>query len=175
MSKQINYYMDLETEKSFLAYVKELGGQFIFHRDFTNYFNAEPEDFRTEQGYLHGYIYKPEFGDIKIKKLIAMASGQEFEHVDELYSPLIEFRNSILRLSEGRISPGRLYMQIKYWEDGKEVSKPKEVDDFYKKLVNWIKKYLPYQTVEMYGITRKEYISDTLLQLVKAGKINKFF
>lgn len=175
MGKQINYYMDKETELSFLAYIKELGGQFVFTKNFKNYIiNDDLECFRSNNGNLDGYIYHTCFGSIKFESKFNEYIGQEYESFSEICSPIIQFNTSPVVLEEQRVVRGRVFVEMKYWEGDRLMTKPKELDDFYKKLVKWIKKHVPYQEVEINGHIRKEYISDSILKLVQEGKITKF-
>lgn len=170
MGKQTKFYMNETKEKEFVEYILSLGGTFITQRDFQIFYDNDYAKIKNKNGYIFSFIHNGNFGEIKINKSINI-HNKEFFWFSVTDSAAIEFSNSAISLEEKAVSQGRIYVEMSYYENGEKVKKSQELDDFYKKLVKWIKKNIPYQEISIGGYTRKEYITDDIVELINAGKI----
>lgn len=146
MSKQINYYMDKETELNFIKYVYDNAFIFIKWSD-GNLVN--PYDDKSLFYYITREIYLP---FLKFRN----------NAVDVLNCLVIEYtRNNIIE-NKKIVTRGRLYISDAY----KENEYSAYMNDFngdYNKLKKWIKTNVPNQYYINNGIKQKDYISDNML------------
>jgi hypothetical protein len=182
MGKQINFFMDYETEAKFFEYLlpqckisnKVVNGEMIF-------IDTLPERF-SGQDWFQLHLYKPEMGPCDI---VIHDDGKGYVNAYSSYSPVIEFCRSVIRTDDKIITRGRLYVVMKYYDkDDNNVSKPEELNKWYNELCRWIRKHLPRREYENpisleyanrmcleYGVSpghmTKEYISDSILRLVQ--------
>jgi len=135
MGKQIIFYMDYETEAKFFEYLlpqckicnKVENGNMMF-------IDELPERF-SGQHYFKLHLYKPEMGCCDI---VSFGDGRGY--IEERTSPIIEFSRTLIH-PDKKITHGRLYVAMKYYDkEGNYVSKPLELDKWYKELCKWIKK-----------------------------------
>lgn len=111
------------------------------------------------------YLYRREFGELILDKL---PNGKQY--IDIISSPVIEFIRTVVREDEKEVSRGRLWMEMKYWnEAGELVEKSKLLNDWYSSLCKWIKKKLPKTEISINEDTYVEFISPTMKKLVEKG------
>lgn len=170
MGKQIKFYINETKAKEFVDYILSLGGNFVTQRDFQIFYDNDFDKIKNEYGNIFTNIHNESFGDIIYQNSINY-KGENFRTFNTIFSPVIEFDNSRIFLEDKMVSRGRIYVEMSYYENNEKVKKSQELDDFYKKLVKWIKKNIPYQEVSLNGYTSKEYITDDIVELIKAGKI----
>lgn len=165
MGKQINFLMDNEFEEKFLEYVLS-EGVVLFEGNNMSPVRIEtlPEPF-SEKGWFKLYLYKEEYGKLKLNKL---DTGREY--IDLIASPVIEFSRTIIRHGAKEVSRGRLWIEMKFYNDRKElVMKSKEIDDWYKKLNQWIKKNLPKTEIITKNRTYSEHSCKYINDMVENG------
>lgn len=139
MGKQINFLMDSETEEKFIEYILS-DGILLFEGNNMRPVKMKsfPEPF-SSKAWFKLYLYKDEFGDLKLKKL-----DEERKYIDVIVSPVIEFSRTIIRDSAKEISRGRLWVEMNFYNDKNElVSKKNDLEEWFKNLSKWIKKHLP--------------------------------
>lgn len=163
MGKQINFFIDKETEEKFFVYLNEKGVAILEgNNKMPLIVDKLPAPF-SEKGWFKLYLYN-NAGDLIIKKL---ATGREC--VDSIESPVIEYSRTIIREDSKEISRGRLWFETKYYnDDGELVQKDIRLEEWYKELCKWIKKNAPKTDLNI-GEKRKEYISKSVLQLLEQG------
>ena len=152
MGKQVNFYMDYQTECRFVDLILQSNGQILtLQRDVsTSVFESLPEGSN-----IYFCLYKPEFGPLVYK------GGS----VDILVSPVIEFSRSIVWSKPQKgVNRGRLWIEMYYRNnEGNIVSKSKELDRWYGSLSRWIRNNLKervastYATTEMVELERLKY------------------
>jgi len=156
MGKQIIFYMDYETEAKFFEYLlpqckisnRVENGKMMFVDEL-------PERFSGQKGWIKLLLYKPEMGSCDI---VNFDDGRGFVNQDT--SPVIEFWRSIIDPADKTISQGRIYVIMKYFDKEENyVSKPEELDKWYKELCKWIRKHVPRNM--------GYYISDSIWRLLK--------
>ena len=173
MVKQATFYINEIKAREFVDYILSLGGNFITKRDFQIFYDNDYEKIKNEYGNIFTNIHSESFGDIAYEYSINYR-GEVYKTFNDTFSEVIEFHNSRIFLDEKRVSRGRICVEMFYYdENGDKIKKSKELDDFYKKLAKWIKKNIPYQEVTTNGYTRKEYITDDIIELINAGKITQ--
>ena len=140
-----------------------------------------PERFSgEEERWSKLYLYKPEMGQYDV---VALDDGREY--VDSYSSSVIEYSRTTIWYECKRISQGRLYVVMKYYNKNDDyVSKCDELNTWYQALCRWIRKNVPKHEYENpltleyvnrmgfeYGVAPgykcKEHISDSLLRLVQ--------
>jgi len=137
MGKQFNFLMDIETESKFVEFIKSCGGKILFEGTNINPEEIQqlPEQF-SGKGWFSVYLYKSEFGELYYREL---ENGRKY--IDSIKSPVIEFNRTIIRESQKEISQGRLWLEMKYWNNNDVIEyKTQCIDDWYKELNKWIKK-----------------------------------
>lgn len=162
--------MDSETEALFTEFVLETGQ--IFYRgenEQPSLITALPEPC-SEGGWFKLHLYKTEFGHIRFDE--TPTAG--IKYISGIENPVIEFIRSTVREEQKEIGRGRLWVEMKYWEErnGEDelVEKPKALDDWYKVLSKWIRKHLPMTTVERPdGEIIKEYMSPAIKKKIEEG------
>lgn len=168
MGKQINFYMDKESEDKFLMYIKE-NGVLIFegNNDRPLIIDKLPAPF-SEKGWFKVYLYN-NAGDIKYQKL---SNGRVI--IDCMESPVIEFSRTVVREDSKEISKGRLWVETKYYNnDGDLIIKDNMIDECYKSLSKWIKKNVPRTEFVIKEKVYKEYISESFLSYINWGYVIK--
>lgn len=80
---------------------------------------------------------------------------------------VIEFRRTMVRKKEKTIQSGRIWMQMKYWnEHGEYVSKSENLDKGYKDIKKWITKNLQkMEQKDERGKIEKNVVSRELVRL----------
>lgn len=89
--------------------------------------------------------------------------------VDVLRLPVLEVRQTFVRTKIKEIQRGRLYFENKYYENDNLINKEKELEEWYKEIIKWIKKEL--KCVEIMNNTKltKEYVSVSLVKYIEEG------
>jgi hypothetical protein len=162
MGKQINFYMDMETEKRFLLYIKE-NGVLIYegNNEKPTVIDSLPDPF-SGKGWFKVYLYN-NIGSLKLKRL---STGREI--IDCIESPVIEFTRTVIREDSKEISKGRLWIETKYYsDDGDLIIKDDLLEEWFKLLSKWIKKNIPKKEFFNNGKLYKEYISESILSYLK--------
>ncbi|MDO5151300.1 MAG: hypothetical protein Q4D76_18215 [Oscillospiraceae bacterium] len=165
MGKQINFFIDRETEERFLIYIRK-NGVAIFEGNNNNpqVVDELPVPF-SGKGCFKIYLYKTNNGDLKLKKL---STGREC--IDSIESPVIEFSRTIIREDTKEVTKGRLWVETKYYNDnGELVIKNGMLEEWYKDLCKWIKKNAPRIEVSNNGKNHNVYITKQVLQLLEQG------
>ena len=161
MGKQFRFIMDEMDKKAFFEYVRYAGRIFETKR-----FEGTVEilDFPSHL-WLKLYLFKDEFGRLEFKEIL---DGKRY--IDTTVSPVIEFRDTMLRENVKEIQRGRLYLEMKYYDaSGVLIQKSELLDKWYRELVSWIKKQLQCVEVSSNGNVVKEYVSKSLVKLVEEG------
>lgn len=168
MGKQINFYMDEETELRFVDFFTSTGGELLFEGD-----NLKPISITTlpkpfsGKGWFRLYLYKQEFGELVTRRL---ENGGFY--IDSITSPVIEFSRTVKReIGKNReISSGRIWVELKYWNEREElIEKTKELDKWYGILNRWIKKNVDRVEEVINGHKYIKYVSPSLRELLNKG------
>lgn len=153
--------MDETDEREFFEYIKHDGRIFETKKsegtleisEFPNYI------------YLKLYLSKDEFGELEFKENL---DGKKY--INTTVSPVIELRKTILRENIKEIQRGRLFVEMKYYNDNDEIQQKNGlVDVWYKELIRWIKRRLYCVEVILNGKVTKEYVSESLIAFVEDG------
>lgn len=161
MGKQFRFIMDETDEREFFEYIKHDGRIFETKKsegtleisEFPNYI------------YLKLYLSKDEFGELEFKENL---DGKKY--INTTVSPVIELRKTILRENIKEIQRGRLFVEMKYYNDNDEIQQKNGlVDVWYKELIRWIKRRLYCVEVILNGKVTKEYVSESLIAFVEDG------
>jgi len=165
MGKQINFYMDYETEQRFVEFVLTDGGKILFRKPHSTIEHIEilPKPFSVD-GWTQVFLYKEDFGDVILRQLKDMS-----ERVDSICSPVIEFSRTVINEEEKTIYGGRLWMETKYWQNEDLLEKPKELDKWYSMLNKWLKKQIYKAEVLKNGRLIEEYITPKIKELLDNG------
>lgn len=160
MGKQFRFIMDAKDTKEFVSYVKNDG----------KIFETKKHRGTIEQFEIPNYMWiKLYFCRVKIGELIYKDINDK-KYIDSFLSPVIEFRNTLIRTDIKEIQRGRLYLEMRYYgSDGEVLLKSEKLDAWYKELVKWIKKHLKCVEVISNGKVVKEYVSESLVEYVKGG------
>ena len=153
--------MDEMDKKAFFEYVRYTGRIFEMKR-----FEGTVEilDF-PRHSWLKLYLFRDEFGRLEFKEIL---NGKKY--IDTTVSPVIEFRDTMLRENIKEIQRGRLFLEMKYYdESGVLIQKNESLDKWYRELVRWIKKQLQCVEVCFDGKVVKEYVSKSLVKPVEEG------
>lgn len=168
MGRQYHFAMDETDEKLFMEYLKENG--YVVYLERTHRMPETIDEFPTpfSDGWLILYIYHPAFGDMKFESYIPDEKlNTKIDYIEFTTSPVIEFRRTIVRHEEKAIQSGRIWMQMKYWNEyGEYVSKSENVEKGYKDIKKWITKHL--QKIEQKderGRVEKSAVSKELVRL----------
>lgn len=82
-------------------------------------------------------------------------------------APVIEYTRTVVREKEKTIQSGRIWMQMKYWDEHHEyVSKSENLDKGYKDIKKWITKHLQkMEQKDERGRVEKNAVSKELVRL----------
>ncbi|MDE6568712.1 MAG: hypothetical protein K2K70_13420 [Lachnospiraceae bacterium] len=143
MGRQYNFAMDEADEKLFMKYLRENGYVVYFER--THKMPGTIDEFPApfSDGWFILYIYHPDFGDMKFKSYIPNESNTKIDYIECIAAPVIEFMRTVVRHEEKAIRSGRIWIQMKYWNEyGEYVSKGENLEKGYKDIKKWITKHL---------------------------------
>ena len=146
MGRQWQFAMDESDEKLFMQYLKENGYVVYWSGNdgIPKAVNYLPEP-NSDQNWSQVYIYHSAFGDMKFTRYAydeKLKIEKYFVYAYE--APVIEFDRTVVWPEEKRICAGRIWMQMKYWnENDKYVSKSENLEKGYKDIKKWITKNLP--------------------------------
>lgn len=163
MGKQINFRMDMDMESQFWSFLKSINGlEFIMKKDGKN-INVEE---LSDDYYNKIIIYNKGFGELTtLKKGIT---------INTIFSPVIEFSRTYIDLERKQISNGRLWVEMKYWNENEElVEKPKELDKLYQKLARWIRKNIPKVEVDYGDCKLNEHVTPVIKRMIEEEGYNE--
>ena len=136
MGRQINFYMDKEVEKRFITFLLQNDYKILYddtiEKEIKDIINVN--DIK-EYGFL--YVYKEEYGKI----IYYEHYGRE--RIKGINSPVFDFSRTKILEDEKGIREGRIWVNTDL-----EFKSPDIKEQFlkdYGKLVQWIKKNVPYQ------------------------------
>lgn len=161
MGRQFRFIMDEKDERLFFEYV-QLENKIYIEMPFQN-----PVQIKTFplKSWFKLYIYNEKFGNLLFRKY----SNAKYR-IDDISAPVIEFCHTFVRDNEKEIQRGRLWLEMKFWNENEElVQKDSQLEALYKQSVKWIKKNLECVVLSPYGKQVKEYVSKTLVQKVVSG------
>lgn len=163
MGRQINFYMDEDTELAFIEEVLQ-NGQIVCvagYADNKPTFVKALSEVELCRDADTLYLYQPVFGDLAARPL-----PDDRVYIDAINSPVVEFSRPNVEHEKKRIHSGRLWVEMKHWDDDENlVEKPEELGKWYSSLVRWIKKH----SEKVNGMQRGDYCTPSLLDLVKQG------
>jgi hypothetical protein len=165
MGKQINFFMGLELERLFTEFIL-LEGEILFKGDHPKPFpiNYLPAPFSIN-GWSQLFLYKSEFGELSFLQL----DNGEFS-IDRISSPVIEFSRTVINKEEKEIYRGRLWLEMKFWnEKGEFLEKCSTLNTWYMSLNKWIKKHLPKTEFTVGGSVLREYVDPAIKELAEIG------
>ena len=165
MGKQINFYMDSIDEALFIDIVLRKGKMYDqLGNNTPTKIRALPDKISEPGGFMV-YLYENNYLMNKYGSL-----DGEINNIDIFKDPVIEFSRTIIRTSSKEISRGRLWLEMRYFdEEDKPLTKDESINNWYKELSKWIKKHLPRREIVEKNGTFKEYISQSLIELVENG------
>ena len=168
MGRQYNFAMDEADEKLFMKYLKENGYVVYWcgKDGIPKAINSFPDPFSDM--WLNVYIYHSAFGDMKFKSYISdEKSNIEKYYIESISAPVIEFGRTVVRHEEKAIRSGRIWMQMKYWNEyGEYVSKSENLEKGYKDIKKWITKHLQkMEQKDEKGRVEKNAVSKELVRL----------
>lgn len=149
MGKQINFYMDGNTELKFKLFLKESNYIMLNKRgQVVDFFDNSIYIFLTKQDFYPTCYIKDDVIDLS-------------------KSYVIEYLRTNILKEKKRITRGRLWLdtQIKVSNEEKWKEWNKEIGVLFK----WIKNNIPYQIYNNKGTYMKDYISDELFEFSKQG------
>lgn len=162
MGKQLGFVMDKHDKEEFLKYVLDKG--VIYTCD--NYKEQQilqVSELLKNDGWFRVYVTVKSEIPITYTPL-----SDNRKYIDGISEPVIEILNSAICESDKRIVRGRLWVEMKYFNnEGELITKCRELDELYKDLCKWIRKNLKKVSVELRG--RKEYISESLSKIGEKG------
>lgn len=160
MGHQFRFVMDECDEKMFFEYL-QLENKVYIQLPFQN-----PIQIRTfpEGIWILYYIYNKGWG-----KLDYLKNSRGKYWIDPTICPVIEFSQTTVREEKQQIQRGRLYVEMKYWQDEQLIQKNELLYKMYKQFVNWIKKHLECVILQNDKKKTKEYVSKSLVQTVVSG------
>lgn len=165
MGKQFGFLMDKSNEEKFLHYVLESANMYtdeIKHREGRV---NELSDEVMNYNWLKIYFSVKEEMDIEYKEL---PNGGKY--INGISESVIEYCRTVVSKNEKSIMRGRLWVEMKYYDDKGELkNKSKELEGLYKDLCKWIRKNLRKVIIEEDGSVRKEYVSESMVGLVEEG------
>ena len=158
MGKQFRFIMDNRDQEKLIQKVCEQG--IILYNDRNNGINEISS--LPDGNWIHLYFLKHK--DAKI-----IESDGCLLDVDVLRLPVLEVRQTFVRTKIKEIQRGRLYFENKYYENDNLINKEKELEEWYKEIIKWIKKEL--KCVEIMNNTKltKEYVSVSLVKYIEEG------
>jgi hypothetical protein len=164
VGKQINFYLDDDTEQKFIEFI-------LTSSDATMLLDGKPIDLDTlytpfsERRWYQIHIYKSHFGKLIIDEL---PMGRL--EVNSLYSPVIEYSRTAINFDKKQILRGRIWVEMKYWnENAVLVEKNRDLEKWYGTLNRWIKKNVVKVEEIINGFKYVDYVSPTLLKLKDEG------
>ena len=168
MGRQYNFAMDETDEKLLMQYLKESG--YVVYLERTHRTPETIDEFPVpfSDGWFILYIYHPTFGNMKFESYVSDKKlNIKIEYIEDTTAPVIEFRRTIVRKEEKTIQSGRIWMQMKYWnEHGEYVSKSENLDKGYKDIKKWITKNLQkMEQKDERGEIEKNVVSRGLVRL----------
>lgn len=135
MGKQFGFVMSEKDKEAFLNYVLERGK---IYSD-SEYLNKE---LLTEM-LKDGNWFRIYFSAKDESQIIYTLSSKGRKYINSHKEPVIEFRNTRVYESDTRILRGRLWVQMKYYDDEDKLqSKSNELNKLYCDLCKWIRKNL---------------------------------
>lgn len=164
MGRQVEFMMDKNMEKRFWDFLLSIKGLKILFKSSTGIIEIKE---LPEYGVPFGlglHIYMDELGELKISTN---------NYVDFIISPVIEFRRSVTNEKEKRVSRGRVYVQLDYWDNGILVKKNEGLKKLYEKLVRWIRKNIPKIEIEYGDYKGKEHATQIVKSLIEEEGYNK--
>ena len=143
MGRQYHFAMEGADEKLFMEYLKDNG--YIVYLERTHRMPEIIEEFPasfSDAWFI--CIYHPAFGDMKFKSyMLDGKSNTKIDYIESMTEPVIEFTRTLVCHEEKKIRSGRIWMQMKYWNEYDElVSKSENLDKGFKDIKKWIKKHL---------------------------------
>ena len=154
MGKQIRFYISNDSKMEFINYVFSLGYRVFSEKYFPNTGSQciEHIDNDTIDDW-HLIFYKDSYGKLCYNE-------NQYNRVDVVHSPVVEFMDTIIHNKGNYISDGRIWISNKNVFDGK-CARECFISD-YTKLVKWIKKNIPRQEYFNGKQVLKGYIDDEL-------------
>ncbi len=150
MGRQINFYMDEETQNQFLDFIKE--SQF----EVFSYSGEKIDDMNDVHSF---YLHKKEFGELLFR---------DYDKSVNVDGPVIEVDKTIIR--DKKIYRGRVYISTTFYNDNVgTLDYCKKYIDEYQKLYRWIKKHVSYQELMIRGVVIKEYANDMFVNIEQQG------
>ena len=150
--------MSEKVQESFVEYL--IQNQFMF----LDYYAKTVEQPLLKSVYGM-YLYKPEYGDIVIRK-------DRKDILDVSTSPVIEFNKTSINEEKKKVIRGRLWVEIKYYDErGEIITKNDKLVKDYERLKRWIRKNVPYQEYKCGEYLVKEYVNNEMLELQNEGFI----
>ncbi|MFD0048010.1 hypothetical protein ACFVHQ_01495 [Actinomycetes bacterium NPDC127524] len=172
MGKQITFYMDEPTESCFIDFI--LDNAKILAEVETASANSiiyiEDKDFFEDKNQcVQFWIYKEELGELDIRET------ENRKYVAASKSPVIEFSRTLIRMRDKEIIRGRIWVELKYWDEtGELVHKSEKLNTLYKALTKWIKKNVSHREINREANLYKEYISDSLVEYIENPKFRVY-
>ena len=155
MGKQINFYLDEQTQNQF---IDELAANdFVALSAFAQAVSVK------ESSVYSVYLYKPSYGEL-------IFTRWKTPQIDALKSPVLQFRKSTIKADQRKICRGRLWVADKVvLEGGALLQKSEALLKDYQKMVRWIKKRVPYRKIPKDGLAVPAYASQVLDELLGSG------
>lgn len=167
MGRQYHFAMDETDEKLFMQYLKESG--YVVYMERTHTMPETIDEFPVpfSDGWFILYIYHPAFGDLQFESYICDKLNTKIDYIESMTAPVIEYTRTVVREKEKTIQSGRIWMQMKYWnEHGEYVSKSENLDKGYKDIKKWITKHLQkMEQKDERGRVEKNAVSKELVRL----------
>ena len=137
MGRQYHFAMEGADEKLFMEYLKDNG--YIVYLERTHRMPEIIEEFPasfSDAWFI--CIYHPAFGDMKFKSyMLDGKSNTKIDYIESMTEPVIEFTRTLVCHEEKKIRSGRIWMQMKYWNEYDElVSKSENLDKGFKDIKN---------------------------------------
>ena len=170
MGRQWHFAMDESDEKLFTQYLKE-NGYVVYWNDhdvMPKTTNCIPEP--NLEKWSQVFIYHSAFGDMKFTRYDYDEKLKiEKYFVYPYVAPVIEFDRTVVFPEKKRICAGRIWMQMKYWNENDEyVSKSENLEKGYKDIKKWITKNLPkMDDHDAKGKVEKSAVSKELIRLFR--------
>lgn len=161
MGRQINFYMDSETEEKFQ--------EFILKNDLLIMHENKEKNCMIYTNNIDNEIKKMYFVPKKYTCKIfteTLSSGVIFLDIDTSY--VIVYFGTKVKKREKLIFRGKLYVVVDYFnKDEERIHKDKEFLKIYEKLVRWIKKNCPLTEFVQDGYNERKYISSEIKRLIE--------
>lgn len=159
--------MDDQDEKSFVEFILK-NAEIYFEGEFEVPVKIKelPEKF-SGKGWFKVYLYRSDLGGMEVEEI---SNGRKI--INSTKSPVIEFIRTIIRNDESEIRRGRLWVEMKYYDNQNLLSeKPKDLNELYSILGKWIKGNLIKTDMINNNRKRTEYVSSSIVPLLKDYKI----